>query len=445
MPSVAKGLFKWIFRRSATLEDLADRLNHFWTFGLLLLFAAIISWRQSYKNPIRCWSPASFTGAMIVYVEDVCWNSYFILDSEEERKMREKLEEKFNVSYRGDDVNPSFESRRKTLFVHQNQPTDDFNIVENIVTKRTIYQWLPLILCLQALLFKLPNLVLYVLHGYSGINFDKLAALTNGYENLTLLDRSVLSRRIGRYLYTWCKQCDNCLPWRHLTLLWFLTKILYCVNIIAQLSLVDGILTPEDRKNFGEVIQDNLYKEDAYLWRGAPAFPKNVFCNFDIQNLQNTQSWTVQCSLTANYFSEFTYMFIWVWLLFVAVVTCVSLFIWLVTTLIPIFRKRYITKALHMVDDNDFDMKSIPDVKISKFCDFLGEDGIMALKLTGTSSSEIIVSDVIQSMWNVWSGPNSRGGQVIHSPTYQSQSAGQDTIYPSLHTGDIPLVEQKME
>ncbi|KAL4234569.1 hypothetical protein ACF0H5_006210 [Mactra antiquata] len=189
------------------------------------------------------------------------------------------------------------------------------------------------------------------------------------------------------------------------------------------------MLAPEETRNFGEVIQGNLYKESAYAWKGASAFPKDVFCDLDIHHVNNLLRYSFWCSISANYFSEFVYMFIWVWLYFVAVVTCASLFIWLYTTLIPMFRKRYITKALQMMDDNDFDMMSILDTKIEKFCQLLGEDGVMALKLIGASTSEIVVSDVVQSMRNVWS-------------THQSLQPAQVSTDPSFHAGDIPLVEQ---
>ncbi|KAL4234570.1 hypothetical protein ACF0H5_006211 [Mactra antiquata] len=120
MPTVARGLFKWICRRSATLEDLADRLNHFWTFGLLLLFAAIISWRQSYWSPLHCWMPAQFTDAMKVHTEVVCWNSYFILDLEEELNLR-KAYEKLNISFSdAESIRPL--GHTKFPFVHQKQP-----------------------------------------------------------------------------------------------------------------------------------------------------------------------------------------------------------------------------------------------------------------------------------------------------------------------------------
>lgn len=341
MPTVSKGVFKWLFRQRATLEDFADRLNHFWTFGMLLLFAAIISWHHTYTSPITCWAPAQFTYEYSSYTKDVCWNSYFIVYPDDERAAMDEIETMDNVSY-SDSYLPYERILHvaNTPSVKRNPITEDSSLLEKMSTKRTLYQWVPLILCLQALLFKLPNLLMYILHNTSGISFDKIAGLTNGYENLSLQERSILSRQVGRYIYKWCQQCENCLPWRQLTLLWLVIKVLYCINIITQLSLVDGLLAPENATSYGDVIIGNLFINNASIWQEAPVFPKKIFCDFKIAQLQNIQHWTVQCNLSANYFSQFAYMFIWVWLLFVAVVTCCSLLIWCFKAIIPIFRKR---------------------------------------------------------------------------------------------------------
>lgn len=338
MPSVSRGLYKWFCRRSATLEDLADRLNHFWTFGLLLLFAAIISWRQTYSRPIQCWTLPEFTAEMSAYAHDVCWNSPYILYPDDQEKAQEKIREMLNTS-----VPMSY----MPIVSAPNRPvidprpfTENSSLIRKLSSTRTLYQWLPVILCFQALLFKLPSILMYALQNLSGINFDKIAGLTNGYENLALQERSILCRQIGRYIYNWCHQCENCLPWRLLTFLWFVVKVLFCINITVQLRLLDDLLAPQNATSFGDVITGNIFENNATTWEDAPVFPKKVFCKLSIIYLNRVESFLLQCNLSANFFNEFVYMFLWVWLVFVAVVTWFSLLVWLLTTLIPVFRKR---------------------------------------------------------------------------------------------------------
>ena len=172
MPTVGRGLFRWFFCSGARLEDFADRLNHVWTFGLLLILGAIISWKHGYQDPISCWCPNEFRGAMVMYTHQTCWHSYYIKDPWVDK-----------------DTDPLSLNRFGLPIVRQEIP--DENDMQDHTT--TYYQWLPVVLCLQALLFKLPNIILYVFHSFSGVDFHKISGLSAGYENLNLAERSNLS------------------------------------------------------------------------------------------------------------------------------------------------------------------------------------------------------------------------------------------------------------
>ena len=339
MPRVSRGVFRWLFHRVATLEDFADRLNHVWTVGLLLILACVISWRHAYTNPITCWTPVQFTEALNEYARTTCWNSPVLA---------------YGI--------PSYELPADLQMprVYQTPQGPDGVSVEYTA----LYQWIPLILCFQALLFKLPNIVLYVCHGYSGISFDKIAGLTNGYENLNLQERQILARQIARYVYRWCRQCGDCLPWRLLTLLWLLVKVLYLVNAVVQLNAFDKYMNTYYplRANstwYGDVITGNILTNNITLWHESGAFPRRMLCNFDVHVLNRKHMYTVSCMLPGNAFTEQALMYLWVWLVFVTIVTCLSLVIWVLTTAVPVLRKRYmcftlvrtqLTSALHHHD-----------------------------------------------------------------------------------------------
>lgn len=332
MPSISRGLYRWLFQRSAVLEDFADRLSHFWTVGLLLVLACVTSWRHTYTSPITCWCPSQFTGALVVYTHSYCWNSYAIQYEEntEEAMNRLNLSAGFGLFH-----------KNGMPVVSQMEPE---SLLDKASTTTTLYQWLPLILCFQALLFKLPNIVLYTFHGFTGISFDKIAGLTSGYENLNLVERQQLGRQISRYVYRWCTRFAGCPPCRVLTLLWFLVKILYLVNVSVQLSTLNTYITPgpplENDTSYGNSIQDNMFDNNATMWKESPVFPRFVMCRFDVVFLQNIQNYMVMCSLPANFFNERVYMFLWVWMMFVTIVTSVSLAVWLLKTILPFMRKR---------------------------------------------------------------------------------------------------------
>ena len=61
-------------------DDIVDRLNHFYTTGLLIIFTVVVSARQYVGDPIRCWCPAEFPGTHVDYTNNICWisNTYYI-------------------------------------------------------------------------------------------------------------------------------------------------------------------------------------------------------------------------------------------------------------------------------------------------------------------------------------------------------------------------------
>ena len=309
MPTVSRGLFCWLFQSDARLEDFADRLNHVWTFGLLLILGAIISWKYEFGEPISCWTPVQFSPATESYVHQACWHHdmhYF--------------------PFTDTDI-PGHE--RRDLI-------------------KTYYQWIPVVLCLQALLFKLPNIILYILHGYSGVDFDKVNGLTIGYNRLNISERQNLANQLARYIYRWCSIFPRGLPWRLLTAIWFFVKCLYCINIIIQMVYIDKFLKIKDgphynSTSYGDTIYENLFADTESEWRVSPAFPRLIMCDLSVRQLRDLYQYSIQCVLNANLFTERVYMFLWLWLLCVAVVTMLSFMVWTLLTLLPFHRQRYVT------------------------------------------------------------------------------------------------------
>ncbi|XP_060582765.1 innexin-19-like [Ruditapes philippinarum] len=293
---------------------------------------------------------------------------------------------------------------------------------------RALYQWLPIILCFQALVFKLPNILMYTLHGYSGISFDKITNLTSGFKMMTMYEREILVKQIARYIYNWCKQ-SNFLPWRVLSVLWFVVKLLYVGNIIIQMRAVNSFLmsgSPEiiNVMSYGDIIRHNLFLNKTDMWIESPAFPRYTLCDFKIRVLTSIQAYTVQCYLNANYFNEVVYIFIWVWFVVVAIVTCISIIVWTLTTLIPLSRKRYIKRAMEVSDDPNIASLCVTQNDLDQFCNMIGEDGVMVLKLIGANSSDILVSQVVTNMWSLRTcrGNLHHEGQVINLPEMHTQS-----------------------
>ena len=57
---------------------------------------------------------------------------------------------------------------------------------------------------------------------------------------------------------------------------------------------------------------------------------------------------------------------------------------------------RYLKRAADITEGFDVNQYSPSD--FDKFCDIIGEDGVMVLKLTSANSSELVVRDVVCNM-----------------------------------------------
>ena len=328
MPTNSRGLFPWLVHSGARLEDFADRLNHVWTFGFLLIVAVVIGWKHGYQSPISCWCPHEFSDAMVEQAHKSCWHSYYLTNPVSESTDLPFIYQEYGIPV----VTPEIEEPDKELSI------------------TTYYQWVPVILCLQALVFKLPHVLMQIFHGYSGLEFGMIAGLTTGYQHLDLSERQKLANQVSRCIYRWCKLCTCGLPWRSLTFVLFIVKCLYCVNVVLQMRYIDYFLKPKpDYDAFlshyrplksSDILTDMFANEEERKFTKSEVFPEVMLCKLKIRELRKTHSFTFYCHFHANRFTEHAYLILWVWLLFVTLVTVASFAVWILKTLLPFPRQR---------------------------------------------------------------------------------------------------------
>ncbi|BHF79946.1 hypothetical protein SprV_0702307000 [Sparganum proliferum] len=144
-------------------DDFADRLNYQYSSVLIFLFIGLIGIRQYVGKPIQCWIPQEFTRGWEEYAENYCWvaNTYFAM-------------------------------------VDKKLPPD----VERPNLQLVYYQWAPIELAIQALLFCLPCLVwrLGVLH--SGFNLHRVLQLAADASELVPEAAPKAVHVVARYLET---------------------------------------------------------------------------------------------------------------------------------------------------------------------------------------------------------------------------------------------------
>ena len=186
-----------------------------------------MSTKQYVGEPINCWVPAVFTESHEEYANKICWvsNTYYL---------------PFNTKR----IPESYEPRHRIGY----------------------YQWIPMILLCQAILFFLPCVVWRILNRRSGINVRAIvdAAITcqrsaslaetrdktikfmvnhlDGYLGATRPDPRGFWGRIKQTLakkcfLIWGKDYGN-----YLNTMYLFTKLLYIANAVGQLFMLNVFL-----------------------------------------------------------------------------------------------------------------------------------------------------------------------------------------------------------
>lgn len=94
----------------------------------------------------------------------------------------------------------------------------------------------------------------------------------------------------------------------------------------------------------------------------------------------------VQCVLVINMFLEKIFIFLWLWILFLAFLSAVNLAAWLATVAVPFCRQAFVEKYL---DFGEGEHKS--SMEISLFVEkFLRPDGVLLLKMVSIHAGNIM-------------------------------------------------------
>ncbi|BFZ15646.1 hypothetical protein BsWGS_18684 [Bradybaena similaris] len=368
--------------QGASNDDWVDRLNHVWTVFLLALFAIVVSTGQFVGDPIHCWCPAEFTGAYVDYAKSYCWikNTYYI-----------PMDTPIPID-------------------HASRESEEL----------TYYQWVPLILLFMAFMFKLPNILWRLFNGGSGINLDKIVDMAEKTQLGSPDDRDKTIDHISKYLDRWlethreyhwnrlvrakqalarccCFFCNK-RAGTYLTAFYLFVKVLYVANVISQFFLLNAFLS-QDYNLYGFEVLQMLGSSDSE-WKESTRFPRVTLCDFKIRQLQNIQTWTVQCVLPINLFNEKIFIVIWFWLVLVATFSCINFLTWLYRGIFKRNRAGYIKKYLKINNElhTGFDRKLC-----QKFADeYLRDDGVFVIRVIAKNSTDLVATDLVDKLWKLY-------------------------------------------
>jgi len=200
------------------------------------------------------------------------------------------------------------------------------------------YQWVPLMLSFQALMFYAPHWIWKQLEGgrlkniVSGLNVtifeetdrspkvEKLA----GYMKERMAERRSIDHKIWAFKFFFC-------------------EALNFVNVILQILITDAFLAGEFSKYGTEVLQFHSMEPEARVDPMSRVFPRMTKCIF----YKYGGSGTIQridslCVLSMNILNEKIYIFLWFWFIVLALITGINLLVRLVTFFYPNFRERMV-------------------------------------------------------------------------------------------------------
>ncbi|CAG5135238.1 unnamed protein product, partial [Candidula unifasciata] len=109
----------------------------------------------------------------------------------------------------------------------------------------------------------------------------------------------------------------------YLTAFYLFIKVIYAANVIGQFFILNAFLSQE--YNFYGLEVLHMLGSSEKEWKESVRFPKVTLCDFKIRQLQNIQTWTVQCVLPINLFNEKIFILLWFWLVFVATLSSLNL------------------------------------------------------------------------------------------------------------------------
>uniref|UniRef100_A0A1I8AKI9 Innexin n=1 Tax=Steinernema glaseri TaxID=37863 RepID=A0A1I8AKI9_9BILA len=183
--------------------------------------------------------------------------------------------------------------------------------------------------------------------------------------------------------------------------MYLFTKVLYLVNVIIQLYLMNKFLETDKYQWYGfGVIRDIL---NGTKWETSGAFPRVSVCDFSVRQVANIQRYSVQCVLVINIFNEKIFILLWFWYMAVMLMTIYSVFYWTILMGFPCFGRWFVGQNLEM-SELKFD-STAQHKQVARFVnEYLRQDGVFVIRMVTMHSGVIFGTDLVLALWKVFYG-----------------------------------------
>ena len=341
------------------IDFFTDRLSHTHTSCLILLFMSLTTFRHL-KPTIDCWIPRELK-RYEAYITKLCW---------------------LNGTY--------------------NVPIDSYgNVIDDESNKEaliTYYQWIVIILLLQAFMFYLPYIIWSSLASKSTFDLSNIMIAIQKYD---IYEKDDQQERILNYLASYFKRQSYKFQKIYLQLAYLVIKCVYLANCLAQLILINYFLTNSTYKF-------NAFSLLAQMLNGTnnqenSVFPTIVQCDLSIkhdlsrnedESMNSPHFYSIRCILSLNIFVEKIYVFLWLWTLVIALFTSVDLIKCCLNFAFMNSNYKLIKERIKAMGIT-FEKQELK-IFVNKY---LARDGIFVLRLIETNAGLLASNDLIAKLW----------------------------------------------
>ncbi|EJW87570.1 innexin family protein [Wuchereria bancrofti] len=365
IPLISEYIHKVV--KPQVVADKVDFLNYYATSLLLALVALAISAKQYFGSPIQCWVPMEFRGGWEKYAEDYCFiqNSYYIPFTEQ---IPEELHERNDqISY---------------------------------------YRWVPIVLALQALMFFAPNYFWNILYKETAIQPQGIVKEAKKCSTLHGHNRDVEIRNLAEYIGDTVSLFSSqdgfrvgfARSGRNATMLYLLTKLLYVLNIIGQIYMLNHFFGGDYLQWGFQTITEVVSGRE---WMESAIFPRVIMCDFQVRRLGNIQRHTVQCVIMMNMINEKFYLFLLFWFIFIGICTVINFLYYLFLLCMSRARAQLV---LWNINKREWELSGFHNDDMKRFVnDFLRPDGVLLLKFISEHVDARISRDLVNELIRIYS------------------------------------------
>ncbi|KAL3310425.1 Innexin inx3 [Cichlidogyrus casuarinus] len=181
-----------------------------------------------------------------------------------------------------------------------------------------------------------------------------------------------------------------------LVYLYFTIKLLYFLNIILQLILLEKFFGANFNFMGVRILSDLVQGKS---WPETGHFPRVTFCDFEAKKIGANDRYTLQCVLPLNMFLEKTCILLWFWFAFLGIMTLISAWNWFRRLSQYSFRMHFVRQYLLISASAKGHETGLIRAFVEKH---LMMDGVFLLRLVALNAGELVAGNLITCLWTLY-------------------------------------------